>query len=788
MAKTKKELILDGLSCANCASKIEEAIQSLEGISSVNVNFTTKTLKVELEDTEVEEVLRKVKEVVNKIESHVVIKEKTLKKNDKKVVLLVGLDCANCASKIEDKIKLLPGVKSAVVDFIGKKLTLEIEDRKNSVAIINEVQEIVTELEPHVKVIVEGEEHKDEGHGHEHDHGEIASKKELRKIIIGGVLFFLPFIIGMPDILRFSFYFAAYVIVGGRVLLRAGKNILRGQIFDENFLMSIATVGAFAIGEFPEGVAVMLFYNVGEYVQSIAINRSRKSISSLMDIRPDYANLKINGELKTVDPEDVGVGDLIVVKPGEKVPLDGKVIEGSSLVDTSALTGESVLRDVEVGSDILSGFINNTGLLTVEVTKDFGESTVSKILDLVQNASGRKAPTENFITKFAKYYTPVVVAIAALLAVIPPLLIEDATFSQWIYRALVFLVISCPCALVISIPLGFFGGIGGASKRGILVKGSNFLEALNDVEIVVFDKTGTLTKGIFTVTQIQETAEIPSEKIIEYAALAESYSTHPIAKSILKSYGKDVDQSLLKDYKEIAGHGISVKVDGIALLVGNRKLMETEKIKYKDVKATGTVVHVAVDKNHIGYIVIADQIKDDSKDAIVGLKSIGIKKTIMLTGDNNAIASEISTHLGLDKYYAELLPHEKVERLEEINQGKSRKGKMIFVGDGINDAPVLARADVGVAMGGLGSDAAIEAADIVIMNDEPSKLVTAIKIAKRTRKIVWQNIVFAIGVKLIVLALGTVGLASIWEAVFADVGVTVIAVFNAMRVLNVKEI
>lgn len=792
MAKSKKELILDGLSCANCASKMEEAIQSLEGISSVNVNFTTKTLKVELEDTDVEEILKKVKEVVNKIESHVIVKEKTLKKTNKKVVLLVGLDCVNCASKIEDKIKLLPGVKSAVVDFIGKKLTLEIEDKKNSVAIINEVQEIVTELEPHVKVVVEGEKNKDEGHGHEHehehDHGEIASKKELRKIIIGGVLFFLPFIIGMPDILRFSFYFAAYIIVGGRVLLRAGRNILRGQIFDENFLMSIATVGAFAIGEFPEGVAVMLFYNVGEYVQSIAINRSRKSISSLMDIRPDYANLKINGELKTVDPEDVGVGDLIVVKPGEKVPLDGKVIEGSSLVDTSALTGESVLRDVEVGSDILSGFINNTGLLTVEVTKDFGESTVSKILDLVQNASGRKAPTENFITKFAKYYTPVVVAIAALLAVIPPLVIADATFSQWIYRSLVFLVISCPCALVISIPLGFFGGIGGASKRGILVKGSNFLEALNDVEIVVFDKTGTLTKGIFAVTQIQETAEIPSEKIIEYAALAESYSTHPIAKSILKYYGKDVDQNLLQDYKEIAGHGISVKVNGIALLVGNRKLMETENIEYNHAHATGTIVHVAVDKKHIGYIVIADQIKDDSKDAIVGLKSLGIKNTIMLTGDNNAIASEISTHLGLDQYYAELLPHDKVERLEEINQGKSKKGKMIFVGDGINDAPVLARADVGVAMGGLGSDAAIEAADIVIMNDEPSKLVTAIKIAKRTRKIVWQNIFFAIGVKLIVLALGTVGLASIWEAVFADVGVTVIAVFNAMRVLNVKEI
>lgn len=796
MAKIKKELYLDGLSCANCANKMEQAVNAIEGIGSVHLNFITKTLVVELEDIDIEQLLKKVNEVVVKIESHVVVKDKTLKRAEKKVALLIGLDCVNCASKIEDKVKEIPGVNSAVVDFMGKKIFLELEGKSQSVAILKEVEAIVKRLEPHVKVVVEGEsDHEDNSHDHSHDHGEMASRTTLIKIIISSILFLIPLAIPMPEGLRFSFYFAAYIIVGGNVLLRAGKNIMGGQIFDENFLMSIATIGAFAIGEFPEGVAVMLFYNVGEYIQSIAINRSRKSISSLMDIRPDYANLKVDGEIKSVSPEEVNVGDLIVIRPGEKVPLDGKVIEGNSLLDTAALTGESVLREVEVGSDILSGFINNSGLLVVEVTKDFGESTVSKILDLVQNASGRKAPTENFITKFAKYYTPVVVAVAALLAVVPPLVLADATFSQWIYRGLVFLVISCPCALVISIPLGFFGGIGGASKKGILIKGSNFLEALNDVETVVFDKTGTLTKGVFTVTHIESRGQLTQDQLLEYAALAESYSTHPIATSILKAYGKNIDQdmelgidqSLITKYQEIPGHGISVKVDGVAILVGNHRLMDKEGIKFDRINHTGTILHIAVESIHAGYIVIADQLKSDSKEAIDALKALGIKKIVMLTGDNESIAAEISNSLGLDQYYAELLPHEKVEKLEELDQEKSRKGKLIFVGDGINDAPVLARADVGIAMGGLGSDAAIEAADIVIMNDEPSKLATAIKIAKRTRKIVWQNIFFAIGVKLLVLALGAVGLATIWQAIFADVGVTVIAVINAMRVLNVKE-
>jgi cadmium-exporting ATPase len=587
--------------------------------------------------------------------------------------------------------------------------------------------------------------------------------------------------------LQIALFIISYIIVGGDVVKRAVKNIFKGQVFDENFLMSIATIGAFFIGEYPEGVAVMLFYQVGELFQSYAVGKSRKSIASLMDIRPDYANVKKGDELVKVDPDEVQIGDIIVIKAGEKIPLDGKVIEGSSMIDTSALTGESVPREVEVGSDILSGCININGVITAEVTKEFGESTVSKILDLVENASSKKSNSEQFITKFARYYTPVVVIIAVFLAIIPPLVIDGATFSDWIYRALAFLVVSCPCALVISIPLSFFGGIGGASKKGVLVKGSNYLEALAETEIVVFDKTGTLTKGVFNVQEIHPEG-VSKEELLELTAHAESYSNHPISLSLKRAYSKEIDNGRISDVEEISGHGVIATVDGKKVMAGNIKLMKMMDIPYFKGELIGTIVHVAVNNKYIGYIVIADEVKEDSAQAIKELKAANIKQTVMLTGDNKSIGSKVAKELGLDKVYAELLPADKVEKLEELFSQKSKKGKLAFVGDGINDAPVLARADIGIAMGGLGSDAAIEAADVVIMTDEPSKIATTMKISKKTLKIAHQNIVFAIGIKIIVLILSAFGITTMWAAIFADVGVTIIAVLNAFRALNVKNL
>jgi Cd2+/Zn2+-exporting ATPase len=721
----------------------------------------------------------------------------------KKELILEGLDCANCAAKIEAKVNEIDEVKLASVNFVTKKLSLELEENSETNRVIEQIREIIRRLEPDVKVIQDhdhsrgnhGHDHGHDGDGHDHghddeghDHDHNGGRKELIQLIVGGAIFGVAVAFQFSLAIEFTLFFLSYLIVGGEVLLRAAKNILRGQVFDENFLMSVATIGAFAIQEFPEGVAVMLFYQLGEYVQGIAVNRSRKSITELMDIRPDYANLKVGNDSRRVSPEEVNVGDLILVKPGEKVPLDGSVVEGRSLVDTSALTGESVPREVEAGSEVLSGFINKNGVLTVEVKKTFGESTVTKILDLVQNASSRKAPTENFITKFARYYTPVVVLIAVALAVVPPVVIEGATFSEWLYRALVFLVISCPCALVISIPLGFFGGIGGASKKGVLVKGSNYLEALNNVEVVVFDKTGTLTKGVFKVTELCPQNGYAAEELLEYAAYAESYSNHPIAISIIKEFGKEINKEEIEDYNEVAGHGIKVSVKGRQVLAGNIKLMYQEKIDSVEVDAAGTIVYIAIDGTFAGSLLISDEIKEDAREAILGLKELGVRKTVMLTGDSRLIADKVSRQLGLDEYFAELLPNQKVEEIEKLDQEKSKKGKLLFVGDGINDAPVLARADVGIAMGALGSDAAIEAADVVIMTDEPSKVVSGIKIAKRTRSIVWQNIILAMVIKFIVLLLGAGGIATIWEAVFADVGVALIAVLNATRVLNVRNI
>ena len=612
-------------------------------------------------------------------------------------------------------------------------------------------------------------------------------KKKGIKIIIALILFLIALIIDFGNVwINNVIYIIAYIIVGFEIVRKAVRNITRGKVFDENFLMTVATIGAFGIGEFPEAASVMLFYQVGELFQSYAVDKSRKSIASLMDIRPDYANIEKDGKLEKVDPDEVKIGDIIVVKPGEKIPLDGTVVEGKTNLDTKALTGEPMPREANIGDDVISGCINLNGLIKVKVTKEFGESTVSKILDLVENASSKKSKSENFITKFAAYYTPIVVIIAVILAIVPPLIIPGAEFSDWIYRALSFLVVSCPCALVISIPLSFFGGIGGASKMGILIKGSNYLEALANTEIVVFDKTGTLTEGDAKVQKI-EAEGISKEELLEITALAENFSNHPIAISIKSEYNKPIDEKRIVKTQELTGRGIKATIDEKEVLVGNEKLMKEEKIDYKECTDAGTALYVAIDKKYVGYILIADSIKKDSKKAIQNLKKNGIKQTVMLTGDRKQVGEVVAKELGIDKVYTELLPDGKVEKVEELLKEKSPKGKLAFVGDGINDAPVLAISDIGIAMGALGSDAAIEAADIVLMTDEPSKIVDAIHLSKKTMRIVKENITFAILVKVIVLILSAFGLSTMWEAVFADVGVSIIAIINALRVLRVKH-
>ena len=615
------------------------------------------------------------------------------------------------------------------------------------------------------------------------------NQKKLIKTIVGAAVYLLAILTREEgSLLSLGAFLAAYFIIGGDVLWRAVRNILRGKVFDENFLMSIATIGAFIVGDYAEAVAVMLFYQVGELFQDYAVDQSRASIASLMNIRPDYANVQRGDLLEKVDPDEVKIDETIVIKPGERVPLDAVVLSGSSSVDTSALTGESLPRDVDAGDALLSGCINISGLLTARVTKEYGESTVSKILDLVENAGNKKSESEHFITKFAAVYTPAVVIIAVLLALIPPLFIPGATFRDWIYRGLIFLVISCPCALVMSIPLSFFGGIGGASRRGILVKGSNYLEALAQTEIVVFDKTGTLTKGVFAVQKVVPEG-ISESQLLEIAAYAESYSNHPISVSLKKAYPNTIDSARIRDVEEVSGHGVTALVDGKTIAAGNAKLMRRLGVVFTEPEdVIGTVVHVAQDGVYRGYIVIADEIKDDAACAIQELKAANIRKTVMLTGDAKKIGERVASQLGMDSVYTELLPVDKVAKVEELIAQKSPRGKLAFVGDGINDAPVLARADIGIAMGGLGSDAAIEAADIVIMTDEPSKLATAIRVSQKTLRIVKENITFALLVKGVVLLLGALGIASMWAAIFADVGVAILAILNAIRMLNVKSI
>ena len=701
----------------------------------------------------------------------------------KKELMLNGLTCAHCASVIDEKVKHIDGVKNSNLNFTNKKLSVEI-DCDNEEKIIKNIIDIINDTEPGLDIQIEGQrEIKEDKTQKSIKNNE---KLNLLKIIAGAIVFIFAFyqeIAGRENKYSLLIFLVAYLLVGSDVLYKALRNITKGRIFDENFLMSVATIGAIAIGEPSEAVGVMLFYKIGEYLQELAVGKSRKSISELMQIRPDMANLKLGNTIKVVNPEDVNIGDYIIVKPGEKVPLDGVVIEGSSMMDTSALTGESVLRTVKKGDNLLSGFINKNALLTVQVTKDFSESTASKILDMVENASSKKSKTENFISVFSRYYTPIVVGLALLIAILPPIFMQGATFSEWIHRGLIFLVVSCPCALVLSIPLSYFSGIGVASKQGVLIKGSNYLEALRYVDTVVFDKTGTLTEGVFDVVKVKP-VNISEDELIKFASIAEVNSNHPIAKSILNYYNKEINLNNIEEYEEIASHGIRVKYENNIILAGNEKLMASNNIKIEKSTDVGTVVYIAINNEFKGYIVIADKIKTDSEEAIRLIKEQGIKETVMLTGDNKEVANSVAKKLKLDKVFSNLLPNEKVEKIEELYKNRTEKEKIAFVGDGINDAPVLARVDVGIAMGGLGSDAAIEAADVVIMTDEPSKIAQGIKISKKTYKIVWQNIIFALGIKIIVMVLGATGIASMWDAVFADVGVALIAVLNAMRIMK----
>ena len=697
----------------------------------------------------------------------------------KKVYYLNNLGCANCAKKMEVKIGKINGIKNASIDFVTKKLKIEVDKEVDLNEIKGECEKIIKNIE--VRVTLEETEVKA---NKEEKKVTISFNADIVRLIVGILFFILPFVHKFSQNLDIALFIISYILIGKNVIIAAVKNIISGNLFDENFLMFIATLGAIAIKQFPEAVSVMFFYQIGELFQDLAVDKSRKSITELMNIRPDYANLKNGSIVVKVKPESVKVGQYIIIKPGEKIPLDGIVEKGEGLVDTSALTGEAMPRKIKNNSEVLSGFVNINSILHVRVTKKYAESTASKILNLVENASTKKANTEKFITKFSRVYTPIVVILALIIAFVPTLILNYGTLEQWIYKALIFLVVSCPCALVISIPLSYFGGIGAASRMGIMVKGGNYLEALNDIEVVVFDKTGTLTKGNFVVTEVGTYGKFTRDEVVKYASKAEAFSSHPIAKAIV-SYSNNVEKGIdLNNYKEISGCGVQAMVMGKEILLGNKKLMDRENIKCEMPDFIGTIVFVAVDKNLAGYLVISDEIKSDAKQSIKLLKSSGIKTIAMLTGDNKKVADKVGEYLDIKEVYSELLPEQKIERLEQLES----TGKVMFVGDGINDAPVLTRADIGVSMGSLGSDAAIEASDIVIMNDEPSKLYTAIKIARKTRRIVLQNIFIVLLVKILVQILGLFGYATMWEAIFADVGVALIAVINSTRIFgNIKN-
>ena len=811
------DFLLNNLNCAHCAEKINDKVAKLSYVENSNMNFVAKKLSVFAKAGDItKQHMSEIAKIIHETESGLTV---SLLKN--KVVGALEFD--NKGNIIESGT--IKGSKDLNVLYANRKNNSKEHHHDHGEDCgcgghhhdHDHGEECGCGGHHHDHDHEHGEEcgcgdhhHHDHEHGeecgcgdHHHDHEHEESKpkkvekrkekkeinKDLIKIIIGVIVYafgIYEMAVGNTGTFGVVVFLAAYILIGGDVLLKAIKNLFRGQVLDENFLMSIATIGAVAIGEYSEAVGVMLFYKIGEYLQQKAVGQSRKSISALMEIKAEFANLVQGGKMIQVDPEEVEVGDVIVVKPGEKVPLDGIVTEGEAMLDTSAITGESVLRSVKPGEEVVSGTINTNALIYVRVTKEYGESTVAKILDMVENAGSRKSQTENFISKFCRYYTPIVVGLALAVAFIPPLVIEGAVFRDWLYRGLIFLVVSCPCALVLSIPLSFFGGIGSASKNGILIKGSNYLEALRKANTVVLDKTGTITKGVFKVTEINPVG-MSEDELLKYAAIAEANSNHPIAKSIMESYNEkfeeEVKLSEIDKYEEIAAHGIKVLYNGKTILAGSSKLLDSENIEYKKIEESGTTVYVAVDGKFAGCIVISDEVKEDSKRAIEEMRKVGITNVVMLTGDNEAAAAKIAKEVGVNKHYSGLLPNQKVEILEEIANENST-GNTIFIGDGINDAPVLARADVGIAMGGVGSDAAIEASDIVFMTDELSKLPIAKRISEKTNKIVWQNIVFAMGVKVIVMLMSTGGVANMWEAIFADVGVALIAVLNAMRTLK----
>ncbi|MCF8001870.1 MAG: cadmium-translocating P-type ATPase [Halanaerobiales bacterium] len=785
--KKKKTYDIEGLECESCALKIEEKIKTLPEVNEAYINLINENLTVkEKGDKEISD--SKIAEIFDKIEPGSKIYKKESKNTYKYNFVLKNISCASCIEKIERNIEGMSDVIDVTLNFNTGKLVV-----RSNKEIREKLVKKIKSVEPEIIIDDQDENQNYSKDINENEDGKTIIKNRF-KLIVGSVLYVIAIIlfefqlfevgfINSIELWKWLIYGSSYLLVGEKVLLSAYRNIKRGQIFDENFLMVVATLGAFGIREFPEAVAVMLFYKIGDTIQQRAVKSSRKSIKDLMDIKPEYANIKIGGEVKQISPEGVEVGDSIIVKPGEKIPLDGIVLEGESMVDNSALTGESVLKKIEPGVEVLNGSINKSGVLLIRVTTEYSESTVSKILHLIEEATAKKAPAEKFITKFARYYTPVVVATASLIAVIPPVFF-GGLFNEWLYRALVFLVVSCPCALVISIPLGFFGGIGKSSQQGILVKGSNYLDALNNVNHIVFDKTGTLTEGNFKVDKIHSVNGFLESEILKNAAYVESNSVHPIANSIIEHYGKEIDNDKIKNYEEKSGKGVQATIEGKNVVAGNKKMMSLNNIEVENVAEDGTIIYISIEDKYAGYIKIADRIKKSAKNAVKKLKDSGIKNISLLTGDQENIAKTVSNKLNIDNYYSELLPHEKVKKVEEILEKQNPKDKLIFVGDGINDAPVLARSDIGVAMGGLGSDAAIEAADIVLMTDEPSKLSEALQIAKKTRKIVWQNIGLALGVKGIVLLFGVLGMATMWEAVFADVGVAILAVLNSARIIK----
>jgi len=769
----KKEYILQGLNCAQCAAAIEESVKKIEGASRVSLNFATSTIRFDIDANQSQSIKATIEKIVHDHEPEVHVVERAIKKE----YILQGLNCAQCATAIEESIRKIDGISQASLNFTTSVLRLIISASLTQ-NINTIVESIVHEHEADVKVIERTPQAKTTTS---------SNKGKILRLVIGvlalaiGIL--MENLTSINPVVPTIIFLLTYLLLGITIVYRAVRNIFKGRFFDENTLMAIATIGAIAIGQHAEAVGVVLFYQIGLFFQNSAVRKSKESIANLMNIRPDYANLQKDGEVKKVASESIEVGDIIVVKPGERIPLDGVIVSGQSTIDVSALTGESVPISVGYSETVLSGSVNQHGLLTVKVSHSFSESTASKIIELVENAAENKSPTESFITKFAKYYTPAVVALAILIATIPPLFFA-AEWADWIRRGLIFLVISCPCALVISIPLGFFGGIGRASRKGILVKGGNYLEALNKLDHVVFDKTGTLTKGVFRVTEVLPATGISRNDLLKAAAQAEIYSNHPIAVSILREYNLTVDKSSLSDYQELPGLGTKVTTNGKTIIAGNDKLMKLNNVVFSETSLIGTKVYLSVDGQYLGCIVIADEIKPDGYHTVSALKSLGVKRVTMLTGDSDEVAKEVAQKLQIDDVHSNLLPQDKVEKLKELLSHKQRGGKLAFMGDGINDAPVLALADIGIAMGGLGSDAAIEAADVVLMTDEPYKLVEAIHVSRLTKSIVTQNIAFAFGIKALFLVLGALGVASMWEAVFADVGVAVLAILNSTRILR----